>query len=973
MRKTTLIVASLLLSLTSSSWSDISSADKLQISSSATSTSNLNSHIEDLSRVTTSEYRWQRSRGTDCQRQHEGRAEQVRASQYCDFLNHVATERDPDHLYNEAMTSDPTTASIARMGVPGRWHYEVIADRENFPITYVNSLGEENYKTDMSCSLLNDDENADFSLKSNRRYFQNFLLNENVTLSLEASQAAEKSDSFFSKTAITEICLILAGGMMLKTGDGMIASGRGSSSALQRGVLLEEALSRSQASTLEQKIDYRFKNQALLNEALTHSSSLNEITFSRSSSNSNERLEFLGDTVLQLVVTEHLFDLFPNDHEGELTKKRATLISDSALQAHASDLRLAEHLIMGRGERMVRGDEKVSILANSFEALVGAIFRDGGMEAARAFILPSIEKHLNELPKEIETIVNPKGTLQELLQSHGLSIPNYELLDEHGADHAKQFRYAVFCEGKKLGEGEGNTKKEAQSLAAKKAVALLQEHVRKLEEPNERRVIEPISVGKKQPSMNNLDATTKNEPTKKRAKVSEPERSVSENFSFDEKVNVLKKSADYISPATVQTTCQNRNVMSFYDSKEDSQFINIPSPAEREIERSLSLYRNQATQAEAAGHSDQARCLNKAADFITKASTMKTEGRIEEATLWMKATQESVIAAKAFEIANKKGERPAEGGMLFGSAEEFLYLTADACDDVVSYSIKAAETKAAGNQRISNLWIKAAEELKKIIEVKEEAAPASSRSSLSDEQKRISRVPSAWNAAYRFATTVEYFTRAEDARMREDLELADLWTQAAMKSEVAAEKLSQLTEDILSRGHRSELVTKAARFSEHFARAAERTAWGIAARAEGNEELADLWAQAAKQANIVAENLIQAEEASKIGDNASSQRFGQIASQADTAADWFAQIANCLSKAAEARAFGYQTTADLWIRASEAAKCDMEEELQGKAVYYSSFFWQCKSAKESSKKEPPITLPIEKTKGPRKTFFAKYR
>ena|SRR3990167_11463280 len=217
---------------------------------------------------------------------------------------------------------------------------------------------------------------------------------------------------------------------------------------------------------LEKEISYHFRNPQLLIEALTHSS----IAFDQGHNPfDNERLEFLGDAVLQLVITRHIFHLFPHFHEGQLTKIRTRLVSRTALKAYAAHLDLGKYLIMGRGEEASGGRQRSSILGDSFEALIGAIYLDGGLDAAQTFILKEAEGHLNHAIIEPEEI-NPKGHLQEHLQSLAPSPPIYELIEERGASHSKCFRYRVLWEGKELGIGEGRSKKEAEVAAAMEAL-----------------------------------------------------------------------------------------------------------------------------------------------------------------------------------------------------------------------------------------------------------------------------------------------------------------------------------------------------------------------------------------------------------------------------------------------------------------------------------------------------------------------
>ena len=218
---------------------------------------------------------------------------------------------------------------------------------------------------------------------------------------------------------------------------------------------------------LEARIGYKFRNSLLLAEALTHAS----ISLERKDYPfDNQRLEFLGDAVLQLVITEELFGRFPDFTEGQLTKIRTRLVSRPALREHAARLRLGEHLMLGRGEEASGGRERASTLADSFEALVGGVYLDGGLRAAQQFILRVAAKDLETVSREPEEI-NPKGKLQELLQALAPSAPSYEILEESGPEHLKSFRCRVVWEGLTLGLGEGRNKKESEVAAATQALA----------------------------------------------------------------------------------------------------------------------------------------------------------------------------------------------------------------------------------------------------------------------------------------------------------------------------------------------------------------------------------------------------------------------------------------------------------------------------------------------------------------------
>lgn len=218
---------------------------------------------------------------------------------------------------------------------------------------------------------------------------------------------------------------------------------------------------------LEERIGYKFRNSLLLAEALTHSS----ISLERKNYPfDNQRLEFLGDAVLQLVVTEHLYRLFPDFSEGRLTKLRTRVVSRAGLKTHASAIGLGGHLMMGRGEDASGGRTRASTLADAFEALVGAIYLDGGYESARDFILREAAPDFAEMANEPEEI-NPKGRLQEILQAIAPSAPLYEVVAQSGPEHLKHFECRVVWENLELARGSGRSKKQAEVEAADQALA----------------------------------------------------------------------------------------------------------------------------------------------------------------------------------------------------------------------------------------------------------------------------------------------------------------------------------------------------------------------------------------------------------------------------------------------------------------------------------------------------------------------
>ncbi|MEM7388006.1 MAG: ribonuclease III, partial [Verrucomicrobiota bacterium] len=222
----------------------------------------------------------------------------------------------------------------------------------------------------------------------------------------------------------------------------------------------------SSMKSLEERIGYKFRNSLLLAEALTHPSLAYE---TQRPHFDNQRLEFLGDAVLQLVLTEDLYLRFPHFNEGTLTKLRSRLVSRQALQGYASRFNLGEYLLMGKGEEASGGRTRPSTTADAFESLIGAVYLDGGLEAAKAFVFRHCREEIqrvNEEPNEI----NPKGHLQEVLQAISPNSPVYSIISEAGPDHCKVFRSRVSWSGIDLGKGDGSSKKEAEISAAASAL-----------------------------------------------------------------------------------------------------------------------------------------------------------------------------------------------------------------------------------------------------------------------------------------------------------------------------------------------------------------------------------------------------------------------------------------------------------------------------------------------------------------------
>jgi ribonuclease III len=224
---------------------------------------------------------------------------------------------------------------------------------------------------------------------------------------------------------------------------------------------------------LQQRLGYQFRDGNLLRLALTHPSVAHEANVP---TQHNQRLEFLGDSVLGLVLSQQLYAKFPGADEGLLTKSRAKLVNAGALAAHGRALGLGAHLILSRGEENTGGRERLSTLADAFESLLGAIFLDGGFEAAQAFILREFATGFAELTLSAG-IENPKGELQEWLQAKSPVAPVYQLISAEGPDHDRNFICAVLHDGAELARGAGKSKKAAESDAALAALKKLRNEI----------------------------------------------------------------------------------------------------------------------------------------------------------------------------------------------------------------------------------------------------------------------------------------------------------------------------------------------------------------------------------------------------------------------------------------------------------------------------------------------------------------
>ena len=221
----------------------------------------------------------------------------------------------------------------------------------------------------------------------------------------------------------------------------------------------------SNIELFEQKINYEFKNKEYILEALTHSSYSNE----NKNYPFNERLEFLGDSVLSIVISDYLFKKETKLPEGELTKIRANIVCEESLSEVSKNIHLGKYMLLGKGEEATGGRERISILADALEAVIAAIYLDGGLKCAREFILTNMEKIINDSIKG-KIFRDYKTCLQEVLQSNGENNIWYKLIEEKGPDHNKRFVMEVGINDTVLGVGEGKSKKDAEQVAAKCAL-----------------------------------------------------------------------------------------------------------------------------------------------------------------------------------------------------------------------------------------------------------------------------------------------------------------------------------------------------------------------------------------------------------------------------------------------------------------------------------------------------------------------
>ena len=240
-------------------------------------------------------------------------------------------------------------------------------------------------------------------------------------------------------------------------------------------------MTRGDAAELENRLGHRFKRPELLDLALTHSSALPELraevgegAANPGAPHDNERLEFLGDAVLELLTREYLLETFPDWTEGQLSKSRAQIVNARSLEDAARRVKLGEHLRLGRGEEKTGGRDKPTLLADAFEAVVAAIYLDAGLGAARGMLKRLLfEQALEERGARIGDS-DRKSALQEFLQGHGKPPAEYRLSGESGPDHQKVFEIEVWVSGERMACGEGSTKKEAEQRAAQSAMEILE-------------------------------------------------------------------------------------------------------------------------------------------------------------------------------------------------------------------------------------------------------------------------------------------------------------------------------------------------------------------------------------------------------------------------------------------------------------------------------------------------------------------
>jgi len=228
--------------------------------------------------------------------------------------------------------------------------------------------------------------------------------------------------------------------------------------------------------SLETSLSYKFRNKLLLENALTHRSRAHEDV--SGGVVDNESLEFLGDSILGMIISDQLFREYPDYDEGQKSKIKSVLVSSASLSKLGKELGLGEYLFLGRGEEKTGGREKPSLIADTFEAIVAAIYLDGGLKAAEGFIKQQFSSVFNDLQRgsrSVELTADYKSALQEWLQAHNKPLPNYILTKEWGPDHKKSFEVEVNVGTEKIARAEGRSKKEAEQKVARTALDILEE------------------------------------------------------------------------------------------------------------------------------------------------------------------------------------------------------------------------------------------------------------------------------------------------------------------------------------------------------------------------------------------------------------------------------------------------------------------------------------------------------------------
>ncbi len=227
-----------------------------------------------------------------------------------------------------------------------------------------------------------------------------------------------------------------------------------------------------QLAALQNRIKVKFKEKSLLNNSLIHRSYVNET--GNGKIDDNERLEYLGDSVLGLIINEYIYNRFYDYPEGDLAKIKSAVVSETTLAKIARELNLGSFLLMGKGEELSGGRDRTSILANSFEALIGAVYLDAGLKNCRKFVLSLLKKDIERIDS-MTYLRDPKTTLQEYVQKKFKERPVYEVVEETGPDHRKEFIVKLVIDGKEAARGKGSSKRKAEMYAAETVLKQINE------------------------------------------------------------------------------------------------------------------------------------------------------------------------------------------------------------------------------------------------------------------------------------------------------------------------------------------------------------------------------------------------------------------------------------------------------------------------------------------------------------------